>query len=128
MAELAVGLEVSRQRFLWVVRFPSDRDKSASYFRMIDHGDADDLPEGFLERTKGVGLVVPLWAPLLAHKAQLVEAFWPQIAQRARERLADHRCPRRRVRGLLFLSSHRDWISLLLHLRLVPTPPPDLPP
>ncbi|KAF0935350.1 hypothetical protein E2562_032045 [Oryza meyeriana var. granulata] len=95
---------------------------------MTDHGDADDLPEGFLQRTKGTGLAVPLWAPLLAHQVQLVEAFRPQIAQRARERLADRRCPRRHARGLLFLSSRRGWISLLLRLRLVPTPPPDLPP
>ncbi|KAF0923535.1 hypothetical protein E2562_006417 [Oryza meyeriana var. granulata] len=57
-AELAAGLEASGQRFLWVVRFPSDKDKSASYFGMTDHGDADDLPEGFLETTKGAGLTV----------------------------------------------------------------------
>uniref|UniRef100_A0A0E0JLA6 Glycosyltransferase n=1 Tax=Oryza punctata TaxID=4537 RepID=A0A0E0JLA6_ORYPU len=66
-AELAAGLEASGQRFLWVVRFPSNNDKSASYFGVTHHGDAADplsyLPEGFLERTKGAGLAVPLWAP-----------------------------------------------------------------
>ncbi|PUZ70374.1 hypothetical protein GQ55_2G224800 [Panicum hallii var. hallii] len=77
-AELAAGLEASGQRFLWVVRFPNDKDSSASYFggKTTDHGDADDplsyLPEGFAERTRPVGLVVPEWAPqveILGHRA-----------------------------------------------------------
>ncbi|BAB67976.1 arbutin synthase-like [Oryza sativa Japonica Group] len=75
-AELAAGLEASGQRFLWVVRFPSDKDVSASYFGTNDRGDNDDpmsyLPEGFVERTKGAGLAVPLWAPqveVLNHRA-----------------------------------------------------------
>ncbi|KAF0923532.1 hypothetical protein E2562_006414 [Oryza meyeriana var. granulata] len=75
-AELAAGLEASGQRFLWVVRFPSDKDNSASYFGTCDHGDADDplsyLPEGFLERTKHTGLAVPMWAAqveILNHRA-----------------------------------------------------------
>uniref|UniRef100_A0A0D3ERC1 Glycosyltransferase n=1 Tax=Oryza barthii TaxID=65489 RepID=A0A0D3ERC1_9ORYZ len=75
-AELAAGLEASGQRFLWVVRFPSDKDVSASYFGTTNHGEADDptsyLPEGFLGRTKGTGLAVPLWAPqveVLNHRA-----------------------------------------------------------
>ncbi|GJN18354.1 hypothetical protein PR202_gb05507 [Eleusine coracana subsp. coracana] len=73
-AELAAGLEASGQRFLWVVRFPSDKDKSASYFGAA--GESDDplryLPEGFVERTKHVGLCVPPWAPqveILNHRA-----------------------------------------------------------
>ncbi|KAF8736813.1 hypothetical protein HU200_014296 [Digitaria exilis] len=72
-AELAAGLEASGQRFLWVVRFPSDMDNSAGY---LGHQTTDDpvscLPEGFVERTKGVGLVVPQWAPqveILEHRA-----------------------------------------------------------
>uniref|UniRef100_A0A0E0MZD4 Glycosyltransferase n=1 Tax=Oryza rufipogon TaxID=4529 RepID=A0A0E0MZD4_ORYRU len=75
-AELAAGLEASGQRFLWVVRFPSDKDVSASYFGTNNRGDDDDptsyLPEGFVERTKGAGLAVPLWAPqveVLNHRA-----------------------------------------------------------
>ncbi|CAD6237827.1 unnamed protein product [Miscanthus lutarioriparius] len=67
-AELAAGLEACGQRFLWVVNFPSDNDSSASYFGAASHGGGDDdplrfLPEGFSERTKGVGLCVPMWAP-----------------------------------------------------------------
>ncbi|AQL00064.1 Vps51/Vps67 family (components of vesicular transport) protein [Zea mays] len=68
--------------------------------------------------------------PLLAHQAQLVEAFRPQIAQRARERLADRRLPVAAHADalaavaaidapslapapalLLFLTSRRAWIS-----------------
>ncbi|CAD6237825.1 unnamed protein product [Miscanthus lutarioriparius] len=54
MAELAAGLEASGQRFLWVVRFPSDKDRSASFFGG-GHGDDSPLaylPEGFVERSR----------------------------------------------------------------------------
>ncbi|CAO1948332.1 unnamed protein product [Urochloa humidicola] len=73
-AELAAGLEASEQRFLWVVRFPSDKDGSASYFGTAGHGDdpLSYLPEGFVERTRGVGLCVPQWVPqveVLSHRA-----------------------------------------------------------
>ncbi|KAK3164803.1 hypothetical protein QOZ80_1AG0025000 [Eleusine coracana subsp. coracana] len=65
-AELAAGLEASGQRFVWVVRFPSDTDRSASFF---GSGRGDDpvsyLPEGFVERTKGIGLCVSCWVPQL---------------------------------------------------------------
>ncbi|KAL6615598.1 hypothetical protein ACP70R_037868 [Stipagrostis hirtigluma subsp. patula] len=73
--ELAAGLEASEQRFLWVVRFPGDKDVSASYLGTAGHGGDDPLcylPEGFVERTKGVGLCVPRWAPqveILRHRA-----------------------------------------------------------
>ncbi|KAL5558091.1 hypothetical protein UlMin_034302 [Ulmus minor] len=77
--EFALGLELSRQRFVWVVREPSDASSSASFF--IAGGDVSDptsyLPEGFLERTKEVGLVVPSWAPQVAvlnHPS--TGAFW----------------------------------------------------
>ncbi|KAF6173003.1 hypothetical protein GIB67_006379 [Kingdonia uniflora] len=62
--ELASGLEMSQQRFLWVVRSPSDKIANATYFsaQSIDNP-FDFLPKGFLDRTKGVGLVVPSWAP-----------------------------------------------------------------
>ncbi|KAL8494956.1 hypothetical protein ACS0TY_019212 [Phlomoides rotata] len=71
--ELALGLEMSEQRFLWVLRCPSDTTSSATYFKIENTGDPlAYLPEGFLERTKDRGLVVSLWAPqaqILAHES-----------------------------------------------------------
>uniref|UniRef100_A0A0A9GAT4 UDP-glycosyltransferases domain-containing protein n=1 Tax=Arundo donax TaxID=35708 RepID=A0A0A9GAT4_ARUDO len=62
LEEIAIGLESSGQRFLWVVRSPP--------------GAGDDLdallPAGFQERTKGRGLAVGGWAPqaaVLLHRA-----------------------------------------------------------
>ncbi|CAL4894527.1 unnamed protein product [Urochloa decumbens] len=69
LKEIAVGLEKSGHRFLWVVRALPRGDTFAV------HGDPDLdtlLPEGFLERTNGRGLVVKQWAPqvdVLCHKA-----------------------------------------------------------
>ncbi|KAH7578033.1 hypothetical protein ACOSP7_000857 [Xanthoceras sorbifolium] len=64
ITELALGLEMSEQRFLWVVRSPNDKAANASYFTVHSNNDPFDfLPKGFLERTKGRGLVVPSWAP-----------------------------------------------------------------
>ncbi|KAG8391924.1 hypothetical protein BUALT_Bualt01G0237500 [Buddleja alternifolia] len=69
--ELALGLEMSEQRFLWVVRCPNSTTSNATYFNVQNSGDPlAYLPEGFLDRTRGRGLVVPLWAPqaqILAH-------------------------------------------------------------
>ena len=62
--ELALGLEMSGQRFLWVVRSPHETSASASFFSVQSIEDPlDFLPKEFLERTKEVGLVVPSWAP-----------------------------------------------------------------
>ncbi|RLM58560.1 UDP-glycosyltransferase 72B3-like [Panicum miliaceum] len=74
MRELALGLELSGQRFPWVVRSPSDEGAvSDNYY---DAESKEDpfvfLPEGFVERTKDVGFLVASWAPqigLLAHEA-----------------------------------------------------------
>ncbi|CAK8532894.1 unnamed protein product [Lathyrus sativus] len=59
--EIAIGLEKSEQRFLWVVRSELDSDNL----------NLDELlPEGFLERTKEKGTVVRNWAPqgaILSH-------------------------------------------------------------
>ncbi|XP_060218455.1 hydroquinone glucosyltransferase-like [Lycium barbarum] len=64
MIELASGLEMSEQRFLWVIRTPNDKMASATYFNVQDSTNPlDFLPKGFLEKTKGLGLVVPNWAP-----------------------------------------------------------------
>ncbi|XP_020083844.1 hydroquinone glucosyltransferase-like [Ananas comosus] len=73
MQEMALGLEASGQRFLWVIRCPNDREKNAAFFTSGNKDDPSNyLPEGFLERTKDVGRVVPSWAPqvsVLAHPA-----------------------------------------------------------
>ena len=68
--ELAFGLAESGKRFIWVIRSPSGIANS-SFFN--SHSQTDPLtflPPGFLDRTKGKGLVVPSWAPqvqILAH-------------------------------------------------------------
>ncbi|KAJ4837300.1 hypothetical protein Tsubulata_026377 [Turnera subulata] len=55
---------MSEQRFLWVVRSPNDSVANASFFSLDSQKDPlDFLPKGFLDRTKGKGLVVPSWAP-----------------------------------------------------------------
>jgi len=71
--ELALGLELSNQKFLWVLREPNN-SKDVDYKRATIGNDDNDLlkylPHGFLERTKEQGLVVPLWAPqtkILSH-------------------------------------------------------------
>nr|A0A067YBQ3.1 RecName: Full=UDP-glycosyltransferase 13; Short=PlUGT13; AltName: Full=Glycosyltransferase UGT88H1; AltName: Full=UDP-glucose:isoflavone 7-O-glucosyltransferase KGT13 [Pueraria montana var. lobata]AGZ84546.1 UDP-glucose:isoflavone 7-O-glucosyltransferase KGT13 [Pueraria montana var. lobata] len=52
--EIALGLERSGQRFLWVVRDPYERSELSL---------EELLPKGFLERTKERGMVVKNWAP-----------------------------------------------------------------
>ncbi|GAV92510.1 UDPGT domain-containing protein [Cephalotus follicularis] len=72
--ELAWGLELSKQRFIWVVRPPMDDDVSGAFF---DVGNGHDgtptyLPDGFVSRTKNVGRLVPMWAPqaeILSHSS-----------------------------------------------------------
>ncbi|KAJ1285268.1 hypothetical protein BS78_03G267300 [Paspalum vaginatum] len=62
--EIAAGIEKSGQRFLWVVRTPAGTDDVKRYFEQRPEPDLDALlPEGFLERTKGHGLVLKTWAP-----------------------------------------------------------------
>ncbi|CAI8607651.1 unnamed protein product [Vicia faba] len=69
--ELALGLEMSEQRFLWVLRCPKDKVENDSNFIANSNVDPFNfLPNGFVERTKGRGLVVPYWAPqaqILSH-------------------------------------------------------------
>ncbi|XXG55221.1 hypothetical protein AAC387_Pa03g2935 [Persea americana] len=55
LKEIAIGLERSGQRFLWVVRSPPYDNETR-----LDLGAL--LPEGFLERKRGRGLVVNSWA------------------------------------------------------------------
>ncbi|KAL8524941.1 hypothetical protein ACS0TY_014530 [Phlomoides rotata] len=54
IAEVAKGLQCCDVNFLWVIRFP-DGEKIGPV--------EDELPEGFVERVKGRGLVVSKWAP-----------------------------------------------------------------
>ncbi|KAG4912616.1 hypothetical protein JHK82_053205 [Glycine max] len=61
--ELALGLELSGKKFLWVFRAPSDVD-------VKNDDPLKFLPHGFLERTKEQGLVITSWAPqtqILSH-------------------------------------------------------------
>ena len=71
LVEIAVGLEKSGERFLWVVRSP--RSPDSTYGDALPEPDLDALlPQGFLERTKDRGLVVKSWAPqveVLRHRA-----------------------------------------------------------
>ncbi|KAF3950830.1 hypothetical protein CMV_023464 [Castanea mollissima] len=86
--ELALGLEMSEQRFLWVVRSPNDKVANANYFSVQSQKDPFDfLPKGFLERTKGRGLVVPSWAPqaeVLSHGSTVMLTEDIKVALRAK--------------------------------------------
>ncbi|XP_030516478.1 anthocyanidin 3-O-glucosyltransferase 2-like [Rhodamnia argentea] len=67
--EIARALEQSRHRFLWSLRQPPPKGKVDVPRDFVDP--AEVLPEGFLDRTAGVGKVIG-WAPqatVLAHPA-----------------------------------------------------------
>ncbi|GJU94682.1 anthocyanidin 3-O-glucosyltransferase 5-like protein [Tanacetum coccineum] len=86
LTELAWGLELSRQRFIMVVRKPSDY-AAAAFFNVGSESDDPRtyLPDGFVERTKGTGLVVSSWAPQnsklesLKHGVPMIG--WPMYAE-----------------------------------------------
>ncbi|KAK2641409.1 hypothetical protein Ddye_023172 [Dipteronia dyeriana] len=64
--EMATGLEQSECRFLWSLRVSSPHDR-----RSTTTNNDDVLPEGFMERIRGRGMICG-WAPqveVLAHKA-----------------------------------------------------------
>ncbi|KAK9125187.1 hypothetical protein Scep_014033 [Stephania cephalantha] len=68
IAELAIGLERSGQRFIWVLR---EADRGDIYAEEKD-GEARTikLPDGYEERVEGSGVIVRDWAPqleILAH-------------------------------------------------------------
>ncbi|XP_027187092.2 LOW QUALITY PROTEIN: UDP-glycosyltransferase 13-like [Cicer arietinum] len=54
--EIALGLEKSEKRFLWVVRNPIGYERKELSFEEL-------LPKGFLEKTREKGKVVREWAP-----------------------------------------------------------------
>ncbi|XP_071703861.1 UDP-glucosyltransferase 29-like [Rutidosis leptorrhynchoides] len=64
LEEIAYGLEMSNVNFIWVLRFPkSGENRTTSIY--------EALPQGFIERVKGRGLVIEGWAPqaiILGHK------------------------------------------------------------
>ncbi|CAL5323244.1 unnamed protein product [Camellia sinensis] len=66
LKEIAVGLERSGQRFMWVVRSPPSEDKSKRFLAPPEPDLDLLLPNGFLDRTKERGLVVKSWAPQVA--------------------------------------------------------------
>ncbi|XP_010671721.2 UDP-glycosyltransferase 88B1 [Beta vulgaris subsp. vulgaris] len=64
VCEIAIGLERSGVRFLWVVRAPPSENKVDVFFPSLHEPDLDSLlPEGFLDRTKDRGHVVKSWVP-----------------------------------------------------------------
>nr|AOC55048.1 glucosyltransferase 71E5 [Carthamus tinctorius] len=67
--EIASAIESGGHRFLWSLRRPSSKEKMESPKEYEDPGEV--LPEGFLERTSGVGRVIG-WAPqlmVLSHRS-----------------------------------------------------------
>ncbi|KAK1601160.1 hypothetical protein QYE76_059330 [Lolium multiflorum] len=72
--EIAVGLERSGHAFLWAVRAPvaPGADSTKRFEGRDDAAVEALLPEGFLDRTRGRGMVVSSWAPqveVLRHPA-----------------------------------------------------------
>ncbi|KAM3285896.1 anthocyanidin 3-O-glucosyltransferase 5 [Capsicum chacoense] len=72
LTELAFGLELSQQKFIWVVRPPSEVGADKSFFTTGKGSDdtPEYLPEGFLTWTKDFGLVIHMWtnqAGILSH-------------------------------------------------------------
>lgn len=70
--EVALGLEMSKKRFLWVVKSPNDKIANGAYFDVKNDlkDPLESLPHGFLDRTRELGLVVTNWAPqvqILSH-------------------------------------------------------------
>ncbi|XVF17830.1 hypothetical protein REPUB_Repub10bG0158400 [Reevesia pubescens] len=74
MTELAWGLELSQQRFIWVVR-PATKKSGIGCgpkFGNINDDMSSYLPEGFISRTQDRGVIVPQWAPqveILNHRS-----------------------------------------------------------
>jgi len=64
-AELALGLELSQCRFIWAVKRPHQSLANGAFFGTQNGKEdtsLDFLPEGFMEMTRGLGLVTNSWA------------------------------------------------------------------
>ncbi|KAM7486393.1 hypothetical protein LguiA_002402 [Lonicera macranthoides] len=55
LREIAVGLERSEERFLWVVKMDEEESSNSELEKI--------MPDGFFERTKDKGLVLTSWVP-----------------------------------------------------------------
>ncbi|XP_057453829.1 UDP-glycosyltransferase 88F5-like [Lotus japonicus] len=74
LKEIADGLEMSGQRFLWVVKRPPLSNEGAKLIHdtIGEFNLSSVLPNGFMERTKERGMVVTSWAPqveVLTHES-----------------------------------------------------------
>nr|POE48175.1 anthocyanidin 3-o-glucosyltransferase 5 [Quercus suber] len=63
--ELAFGLELSKQRFIWVVHAPTEESGDKAYLKGRSGDENHDqfgyLPEGFMSRIQNVGFVISDW-------------------------------------------------------------------
>ncbi|WCJ36742.1 UDP-glycosyltransferase 88A1 [Euphorbia peplus] len=108
LMEIAIGLERSGERFLWVVRNPPAVEKGLAISALADPDLDSLLPEGFLTRTKERGLVVKSWVPQVAvlnHEAiggfvthcgwnSVLEAVWAGVPMVAWPLYAEQRLNR----------------------------------
>lgn len=77
LTELAFGLELSQQNFILVARKPNDTSAMGTIFSAGgEEGDPKTyLPEGFMKRMEGVGLVVPSYLPEELRYFQRIGSF-----------------------------------------------------
>ncbi|CAH1440201.1 unnamed protein product [Lactuca virosa] len=66
LKEIAIGLEMSGHRFLWVVRSPPSNNTEDRFLPLPEPDLNLLLPEGFLDRTKDRGFVVKNWVSQVA--------------------------------------------------------------
>ncbi|XP_024368207.1 UDP-glycosyltransferase 72B1 isoform X2 [Physcomitrium patens] len=82
LVEMALGLEASGQRFVWILRPPSDPSMIAANSEAYSF-----LPPGFQDRVKGTGIIVTHWAPqvqILQHPSTggfLTHCGWNSILE-----------------------------------------------
>ncbi|KAF1860059.1 hypothetical protein Lal_00027910 [Lupinus albus] len=94
LEEIAVGLEQSKQKFIWVIR---DVDKGDIFDE--DGVRKHEVPQGFEERVKGMGLVVREWAPqleILSHPSTggfMIHCGWNSCTRMGNENRTDGTCP-----------------------------------